>query len=201
MNTLLHPLFGYPVAALDFLRAVAHLPSWLASSALPGAQALPEDFLGVNVAPADDPAVDDLIVNYLDELGLKHVRMDYSYDAPGGPAQRLLERLLAEGYRVLLDVFPPLADAEELAEERAAQARWEAFLDTVFQTYGERIEVFEIGNTPNRGRWSGFSGRTFLVAWDIALQRAKLSGVRLAGPNVSDFEPLYNAHFYRTTRR
>lgn len=201
MNKLLHPLFGYPVAALDFLRAIAHLPGWLGNSAVPEPQSLPDDFLGVNVAPADDPAMDDLIVDYLADLGLGQVRMDYSYDSPDGPAQRLLDRLLADGFTVLLDVFPPLAEAEDLAEEPAAQARWQDFLDSVFQAYGQRIPLFEIGNTPNRGRWSGFSGRTFLVAWDIALQRATLAGVRLAGPNVSDFEPLYNAAFLSFIRR
>ncbi len=201
LNKLLHPLFGYPVAGLDFLRALAQLPGWLSNSAAPKPQSLPDDFLGVNVAPADDPAMDELIVGHLADLGLDQVRMDYSYDGPGGPAQRLLDRLLTEGYTVLLDVFPPLGEAEELAEDPAAQARWQEFLDSVFQSYGRRVPLFEIGNTPNRGRWSGFSGRTFLVAWDIALQRANLAGVRLAGPNVSDFEPLYNAAFLSFIRR
>jgi len=201
LNKLLHPLFGYPVVALDFLRAIAQAPGWLGNSWAPATHDIPADFLGVNVAPAQDPAIDDFILQRLSELALRDLRMDFSYDSLNGPAQRLLERLLDAGYRVLLDVFPPLTEAEGLAEDPAAQLRWQQFLDEVFQRYGERIELFEIGNTPNRGRWSGFTGRTFLVAWDIALHSAASAGVRVAGPNVSDFEPLYNAAFLSFIRR
>ncbi|MEP1594849.1 MAG: hypothetical protein ABJK20_09760, partial [Halieaceae bacterium] len=201
MNKLLHPLFGYPVAAADFLQALVHTPGWLGNDWVPAAHSIPTDFLGVNVAPADNPDIDDFILQQLAGLGLTQLRMDFSYDSIEGPAQRLLERLLDEGYQVLLDVFPPLTEAEELAEDPDAQLRWEQFLDTVFQRYGQRIALFEIGNTPNRGRWSGFSGRTFLVAWETALRCADKAQVKVAGPNVSDFEPLYNAAFLSFIQR
>lgn len=201
MNNLLHPLFGYPVAAVDFLQALVHAAGWLGNDWAPASHAVPADFLGVNVAPADDPDIDDFILQQLSELGLNDLRMDFSYDSLDGPAQRLLEKLLDQGYRVLLDVFPPLTEAEELAEDPEKQLRWQQFLDTVFQRYGERIALFEIGNTPNRGRWSGFNGRTFLVAWEIALRSAERAKVRVAGPNVSDFEPLYNAAFLSFIKR
>ncbi len=149
----------------------------------------------MNVAPADDAGIDGYILDRLRKLGIGNVRMDFCYDGQGGPAERLLEQLLANGFSVLLNVFPPLSEAEDLAEQADAQARWRQFLDDVFQRYGERVALFEVGNTPNRGKWSGFSSRTFLVAWDIALQRAERAGVKLAGANVSDFEPLYNAAY------
>ncbi|MFT6287161.1 MAG: hypothetical protein ACJA09_001914 [Alcanivorax sp.] len=195
MNKLLHPLFGYPVAGLQFLRSLTEIGSWLRQSPLPEPHTIPIDFFGVNVAPAEDPAIDDYIIARLQELGVDHVRMDFCYDSPGAPAERLLERLLDENFHVLLDIFPPLSEAEALTTEPEAQQRWRQFLDHVFKRYSNRIELFEIGNTPNRGRWSGFSSRTFLVAWDIALERAAAAGVRLAGANVSDFEPLYNAAY------
>ena len=163
LNKLLHPLFGYPLAALQLLRCVTEIGSWLRQPWQPTQQEIPQDFLGVNVAPSEDPAIDDYILARLADLGLTDVRMDFSYDSLEGPAERLLERLLDAGHRVLLDVFPPLAEAEDLAEQDGAQERWRQFLDHVFSRYGDRISLFEIGNTPNRGRWSGFSSRTTAI--------------------------------------
>ena len=60
---------------------------------------------------------------------------------------------------------------------------------------------FEIGNTPNRGKWSGLGSRTLLEAWHIAVEEAGGAGVALAGPNVSDFEPLYSGVYLALIER
>ena len=54
------------------------------------------DFFGINIAPSADPQVDDFIIERLQELGLQHVRMNFTYDSLEGDAERLLERLKAK---------------------------------------------------------------------------------------------------------
>ena len=95
MNKLLHPLYGYPLAALEFCRAVGQNLGLVKLSSVPAAtHRIPAGFFGVNVAPGDDPGGDDYIVARLRELGLSRVRLHFSYESRGGPAQRLLDRLL-----------------------------------------------------------------------------------------------------------
>jgi Lipopolysaccharide kinase (Kdo/WaaP) family len=202
LNKLLHPLYGFPLAAVELLSAIGQSFRLLSLDSRPDSEHLvPEDFLGVNLAPGDDPASDDYIIERLGQLGIRQVRMDFTYDSAGGPAQRLLENLLDEGFDVVLDLLPPLAEAGLLYNDSDAQQRWGDFLAGVFERYQGRVSWFEIGNTPNRGKWSGFSSTTFIMASYIASERAKGFEVQLAGPNVSDFEPLYNATYLGLLRR
>jgi hypothetical protein len=202
LNRFLHPLYGYPVAIFDVFRAIAGSPRWLGLDHLPGDNSdISADFFGVNVAPGEHPTTDDYIFERLDELGLRQVRMDYSYGSVGSAAQGLLDRLLEREFQVFLNVFPPLQEAEILHEDVEAQQRWSEFLQRLFTAYGGKVQCFEIGNTPNRGRWSGFSSRSFLVAWHLADEQAAGRDLNLAGPNVSDFEPLYNATYLSLMKR
>ena len=146
------------------------------------------DFFGINIAPSADPKVDDFIVERLQELGLEHVRMNFTYESLEGDADRLLKQVIAAGFKVLLDLIPPFEDAKSFT--MSAQQRWTDFLKTIAQQYGDKVSCIEIGSTPNRGRWSGFEPADYLVAWRIANNELKPLGIVLAGPNVSDFEPL-----------
>jgi hypothetical protein len=192
------PLPGALSRALALLAGLADVPAWLRLSAEPAAcVALPPDFLGVNVAPAGDLDTETWILDALRRLGLRQVRMDFSYDSADGPAQRLLERLLDDGADVMLDLFPPAGEARLLADDAAARQRWREFLIRVFNQYGGRVRRFEIGTTPNRGSWSGFNSRTIMAAWHIVAELDLDPALELAGPNVSDFEPLYNSVYLR----
>ena len=162
---------------------------------------IPADLLGVNVAPGQTPETNQYILARLQELGIHHVRMDFSYGSLNSAAQHLLDALLENDYSVLLNVFPPQSEAAALSTSDAAQENWQQFLAAVFTQYQQRVDTFEIGNTPNRGRWSGFSARTFITAWGLAMETAKAYELTLAGPNVSDFEPLYNAGFLSMINR
>jgi hypothetical protein len=71
----------------------------------------------------------------------------------------------------------------------------------VFNRYAHRVEFFEIGSTPNRKKWSGFTPRSYLQAWEIACDAAKSYPVSLAGPNIQDFEPYHNAALLSSMRR
>lgn len=196
MNKLLHPLYGYPLAGLEFIRAIGQSMRHLGESHQPSPQhTITEHFFGVNVAPADNAEGDDYICARLSELGLRHVRMHFSYESLQGPAERLLERLLGEGFEVMLDLLPPAAEANLIFDDVQAQQRWGNFVETVFSRWGERVHAIEIGNTPNRGKWSGFSSPGIVMATYIARQRTRDATVPVGGPNVSDFEPLYNATY------
>jgi Lipopolysaccharide kinase (Kdo/WaaP) family len=207
LNNLLSPLRAYPLLVWDFAKAFARIPSWLRESDQALAEvAVPADFIGINVATSEDPAVDDYLLARLAELGITQVRLDYSYDSVDGPAQRLLDKLVENNYQVMLEVFPSAEDARILFRSSSARRRWKQFLLAVFSQYHDSVRCFEIGSTPNRGRWSGFSFLSYQAAWSVAIDCANTGGtggydVLLAGANVSDFEPFYNASFLSAMKR
>jgi len=179
--------------ALDTLSELLRSRLWWGVSSAPSSQhRIDNQFFGINVAPSKDPRSDSYTLDCLRELQINHVRMDYSYDSPGGDAERLLKLLLAADIAVFLNVFPTAEQARQLPDSAPARQQWRAFVSDVFSQYHGQVSVFELGNTPNRGRWSGFSHSGFLLAWEIASEQASAFDVVLAGPNVSDFEPLYN---------
>jgi len=191
-----------PAATIDILKSLFDFGKWLSLPDAPdGAFDISKDFIGINVAPGDDSAVDDYILAHLRELGISHVRMDFAYSSQNGRAQQLLDTLLDNNFQVMLDIFPNLKEARDLYKSVDAQARWASFLEHMFQNYQEKVICFEIGATPNRGKWSGFSSRSFLTAWTIASTVAKNYNVTLAGPNVSDFEPIFNATYLSLLQR
>jgi hypothetical protein len=202
-NKLLLPVKAYPLAAWGFVKALSQIPRWLQLSDEPQTDTLvPSDYFGINIAPSDDPLVDDYLLARLVELGIEQVRMDFSYDSIDGPAERLLQRLLHEGLEVMMEVLPPLEDASVLFSNHSAQGRWGEFLEDIFNRYGGKVQCFEIGSTPNRGRWSGFSFLSYQAAWGIAVEvAAQRPEIILAGANISDFEPLYNASFLNYMKR
>lgn len=148
------------------------------------------DFSGVGVAAAEDPAVDDFILRQLGELGIKNVRIDFSYGDENGPAARLLKKLLDSELQVLLHLVQPF-DAAFKMKETEAQNSWRTFVSKVCDRYGQQVYAIEVGSTINRRRWAGYNTDGFFAAWDIAHKEIKSRGITLAGPNISDFEPFY----------
>jgi len=202
LSSAFQPLKTLPSATVDILKSLRDIPRWLSLPSSPQQVfEFPGDFIGINVAPADDPVVDDYILARLEELGISHVRMDFAYSSRNGPAQRLLDILLENKYQVMLDIFPNVEEAKILYRSIDAQAQWVDFLKEIFQKYQGKVLCFEIGATPNRGKWSGFSSRSFLSAWTIANAVADNYPVKLAGPNVSDFEPIFNASYLSLLQR
>ncbi len=152
---------------------------------------VPDDFVGVGVAASDDPAVDDYIIARLKEAGIRRVRLDFTYGDDERPASRLLERLCGESFRVMLHLVQPFESASRMADQRE-QTIWRAFVANTLDSYGDRVDVVEIGSTINRKRWAGYSLSDFLVMWDIAYHEVRSRGITLAGPSVTDFEPFFN---------
>lgn len=161
---------------------------------------VPPDFFGICVASAADAATDDYVIARLRELALEHLRLDFSYVSRGGAAERFLKRLLDESFRVCLHLVPPAEEVRAWPDPQALE-RWRDFVAQTLAAYGSRLELVEIGATVNRRRWSGYAPSTFFLGWQIAWQEARRLGVRLAGPNVTDFEPFYNIAILDELRR
>lgn len=168
---------------------------------LPEAKHLvPEDFVGVGVTTSDDSAVDDYILQQLHELKIKQVRLDYTYGDEGGPVTRLLERLLATEIKVLLHLVQPFTEAQQM-KTGSAQLRWREFVQTAASRFGARVSAIEVGSTSNRRRWAGYDTESFYNTWRIAYEEIKSRHIKLAGPNISDFEPLHNIAVLTRLRR
>lgn len=152
---------------------------------------VPENFIGVCVATADDASMDDYVIAQLKTLGIKEVRLDFTYGDLESFNARFLDRLIAEKLNVTLHLIQPFSHAENM-EGASEQARWKTFLDNVLNRYGAEVVRVEIGSTINRKRWAGYTINGFLCAWDIAFNATKQRNIQLAGPNVTDFEIVYN---------
>jgi hypothetical protein len=165
------------------------------------AHTVPADFLGICVAASDDPAGDAFVLCSLREAGLRDVRLDITYGYENAPAGRLLKRLLADDFRVLLHLVQPFDEARLLPAADALD-RWARFTRSVFSAHRGAAVSFEAGSTCNRRKWTGYRTlNDFLLAWRAALAEARAAGVPLAGVNVTDFEPVYNAGLLELLRR
>ncbi len=156
----------------------------------PAGHTVPADFSGVCVATSADPACDAYVIERLTELGITHVRLDYSYDSPGEHGSRLLEGLLGNNFKVMLHLVQPLEEAKRM-KHIETQLRWRQFVADTLDDWGAQVEIIEIGSTVNRRRWAGYTLPGFTACWTIAFLEAKQRNLRISGPNISDFEPLY----------
>jgi hypothetical protein len=184
LNTL-----GYMLKGGFYLRN-AHLPP-------PNGHAIPNHFLGICVASNTNIETDTYIINELQTLGLRHVRLDFSYHDLDSFNARFLQRLIAEGFLITLHLIAPFDAAKKMHEEQE-QIRWQQFLTTVLARFGASIKQIEIGNTINRKRWAGYDINGFLIAWEIAYNTIKAHNIPLLGPNIQDFEPMYNISLLKT---
>ena len=159
---------------------------------LPAAEhIIPDDFIGVCVASAADAGMDDYVIAQLRLLGMNQVRLDFSYGDLESFNARFLQRLIDEKLQITLHLLQPFAHAKIMASA-AEQATWRAFLIAVLERFGSHVKRVEIGTTINRKRWAGYNVDGFLQAWAIAYHEVKQRGITLAGPNLTDFEPVYN---------
>ena len=185
--------------AIQYLRhSISYLllgNSILTAGHLPqGKNLIPEEYFGVRVAGSPDPKCCDYVVEALHQLGLQHVRLDYTYSSEASYTKPLLDTLLEEGFRVCLHLIQPFEEARKMNTPEV-QTRWRDFIIHTLEYCTDRLEMVEIGSTCNRRKWAGYSLSSFMRSWDIAYEEISKRGVLLAGPNVTDFEPLYNIGF------
>jgi hypothetical protein len=124
---------------------------------------VPTNFIGVCVASNEIPAVDDYIVKQLQVLGLKRVRLDFTYSDIDSYNARFLKRLIAEKFEITLHLLQPFESAKNMHIENEQQ-KWRMFLQHVLSIYGSQIKGIEIGSTINRKRWAGYHLLGFIKA-------------------------------------
>lgn len=152
---------------------------------------VPQDFAGVGVATSENVAVDDYVIDRLHELGIRQVRLDFTYGDVDNHVARFLKRLCAASFNVTLHLVQPLYAAKDM-HTKDARETWRDFVAATAESFGARIGLMEIGSTINRKRWSGYTLDGFLTAWGIAHDEIRERNIKLAGPNITDFEPMYN---------
>lgn len=158
---------------------------------------VPKNFFGICVASNKDPAVDAYVIQQLKVIGINNVRLDFTYVDLDSFNERFLQALLAEKFNVTLHLLAPFNAAKNMLSKEE-QGRWNAFLKTTLDRYGAQITQVEIGNTINRKRWAGYTINSFLSAWKVAHAEVKSRGITLLGPNIQDFEPMYNISILKT---
>ena len=151
-----------------------------------------ETFAGVCLAVPKDEAATQEALRLVGELEVQAVRIDLSESNVKEAVIPLLEGLRNSGVRVLLHLVQPLAQAKQMPDPKASEA-WRCFVADSLDAFVEHIEAVEVGTTINRAKWAGYSLDGFLAAWQVAYPLVKASGLPLVGPNVTDFEPQYNA--------
>ncbi len=167
---------------------------------LPTSQhSIPSNFIGVCVASNANPATDDYVILQLQKLGIQRVRLDFTYGDLNSFNARFLRRLIAENLETTLHILQPFSAAKNM-QSKAEQTIWQQFLQEVLSAFGNHIQAIEIGNTLNRKRWAGYTLDGFLNAWAIAHTEIKARGITLIGPNIQDFEPLYNISLLKTLK-
>jgi Lipopolysaccharide kinase (Kdo/WaaP) family len=165
---------------------------WLRKAHLPVAgHAIADDFIGVCVATQEDSAVDDYVITQLHALGVRRVRLDFSYGDLEGVNARFLDALIAANFRINLHLVQPFDSAKHMLLP-AEQLVWQKFIINVLDRFGPHLQHIEVGSTINRKRWCGYTFDGFLAAWDIAYRQIKARNLTIVGPNVQDFEPFYN---------
>ena len=158
------------------------------------------DFFGICVASSPDPECDQYNIDQLRDLGIKHVRLDYTYGSADDHIGRFLEQLLEAEIGVCLHLVQPREEARKM-HAAAAQEAWRLFVRKTLERYGDRLTLVELGSTCNRRKWSGYSFGTVVLSWRIAHEEAAAQGVQIAAPNVTDFEPIYNVGFLDIAKR
>jgi hypothetical protein len=152
---------------------------------------IPSDFFGICVAGSDNPETCNYIIEHLNKLNIKCLRLDYDYSCSTSFAHQFLARLIEKNFKVCLHIVQPFDEAKAM-NTPAAQEKWRSFIRETINSYGDKIEMIEIGSTCNRRKWTGYNLSNFLTAWSIAHEEISGKNITLAGPNVTDFEPLYN---------
>ena len=163
-----------------------------AESSETGSRKISERAMGVGVAVPDDAIACSKVLELIRELGVKSVRLDITYSHDLALAGELVDGLCQMNVGVLLHLIQPLSEAEKMPAKDALD-RWVCFVKESLDYFVGRIEAVEVGSTINRAKWTRYNLDGFMVAWESAYKEVRTRELILVGPNVTDFEPTYNA--------
>ena len=166
----------------------------------PANHAVGADFVGIAVASAPDPATDDHVLEALKALGIRRLRLDYGYESPNDHTERFLGRALEESFEVLLHLVQPFEEARRMPAPDALE-RWRGFVTDTLARWGKHLDMVEVGSTINRKRWAGYEVEGWLATWETAHEQVRRHDLLLVGPNITDFEPIYNEALLGMLRR
>lgn len=149
-------------------------------------------FAGVCIAVPKDTSALERVVELVSELGLRSLRLDFSTAHELDMVDRLVDRVREQGCEVLLHLVQSKEEASSMPDHEGMVA-WQNFVQSSLAHFKGRIEAVEVGTTINRAKWAGYSLEGFLGMWKVAHEAAAELEIPLVGPNVTDFEPQYNA--------
>lgn len=158
----------------------------------PAGTQLGRTFFGVCLAVPQSPEEATQVLKSVRELNVGTVRLDFSPAQDVSDTLHFVDQLQRADVDVLLHLVPSIPEAAALDSQAGLDA-WQKFLSETVSRFLGKVAAIEVGTTINRAKWSGTTLSGFLSAWEAAYQFARKYGLTLVGPNVTDFEPLYNA--------
>ena len=152
---------------------------------------VPDDFLGINIASNDELYTDDYIFDRIHELGVKNLRIYFTYTDFNNHKSRLLKKLKDFDGNLIINISPPIKDASSIITEHGTLV-WRNFVEKLLNEFKEIKFMVEIGSTVNRQSWTGISYQGFYKLWSVAFNVCRIKNRKIIGPNVTDFEPFVN---------
>ena len=153
---------------------------------------LSRQFFGCCLAVPKDYEQCQRVLDLVSDSGLGSVRLDLGYGQNFEQAIVLAKGLKEAEVSVLLHLVPSMDSGSQFPKSEATQA-WIQFLQKCDRKFEGLFDAWEVGTTINRANWSGVNLKGFLSMWQVAHEFCERSSIILVGPNVTDFEPQYNA--------
>ena len=153
---------------------------------------LSRQFFGCCLAVPKDYEQCQRVLDLVSDSGLGSVRLDLGYGQNFEQAIVLAKGLKEAKVSVLLHLVPSMDSGSQFPEPEATQA-WMQFLHECDRQFEGLFDAWEVGTTINRTNWSGVNLKGFLSMWQVAHEFCERNSIILVGPNVTDFEPQYNA--------
>ncbi len=157
---------------------------------------VPENFIGVNIASNKNEDTDEYILDKIQDLRLKNLRIYFTYEDLNNHKARLLKKLKHFNGSIIVNLSPPPKDAGDISSEHGMMA-WKNFINKFFNDFKEIPFAVEIGSTINRPSWTKLSFKSFFMIWASTYSMCRIHKRSIIGPNVTDFEPFINFGIYR----
>src|SRR6056300_1021047 len=96
---------------------------------------VPENFIGVNIASNKNEDTDEYILDKIQDLGLKNLRIYFTYQDLNNHKARLLKKLKHFNGSIIVNLSPPPKDAGDISSEHGMMA-WKNFINKFFNDFG-----------------------------------------------------------------
>jgi hypothetical protein len=158
---------------------------------------VPENFIGVNIASNENEETDEYILDKIQDLGVKNLRIYFTYQDLNNHKARLLKKLKYFSGSIIINLSPPPKDAVDISTEHGMIA-WKNFINKFFNDFKEIPFAVEIGSTINRPSWTKLSFKSFFMIWAATYSVCRIHKRSIIGPNITDFEPFINFGIYKS---